>query len=102
MKIWIYLLTLSDDSLYIGVTNNIKRRLNDHRENRGSIFTWGKEIIKNEIIWSGEVANKYQALLIENTKAEEIRARNPFKKVNGGTLSAKYKKIITKKAFTGK
>ncbi len=99
MKIWVYLLTLNDDSLYVGVTTNMVRRLKDHQAGIGSIFTKGRVVMEWEILCSTDVDNKYQALLLENKQAEDLRKQFPFKKISGGTLSKKYKKIVIRKAF---
>lgn len=102
MTIFIYLLWLANDDLYVGMTNNPTRRLKDHKEGIGSIWTKGVDIIGVEILWSGEVKNRYQAMLIENKQATNIKNKYFYKRVHGGTLSSKYKKIVTKRAFQNK
>ena len=99
MIIFVYQLTLDTDEIYIGMTNNPERRRQDHEKGAGSIWTKGKKILDMQILWTGPVANRHQALLIENTWAERTRKNNFEKKVLGGYLSARYKKIILRKAM---
>ena len=35
---YVYMLRLSDDSLYTGITNDLEKRLKDHREGNGSKY----------------------------------------------------------------
>ena len=38
MTYYVYILELSDDSYYTGYTNNIQRRVNEHKNKRGSKY----------------------------------------------------------------
>lgn len=100
MKIYVYLLWLDDDTMYIGMTNKFKRRIEDHRKGAGSIWTRGREIVTSEILWQGELINRWQALLVENTWAEKMRKKYFEKTVRGGYLSGRYKKIVLRRALT--
>lgn len=39
MKWVVYILECSDNSLYTGITNNLERRLEEHRKGRGAKYT---------------------------------------------------------------
>ncbi len=39
MKWLVYILECSDNSLYTGITNNMERRLEEHRTGRGAKYT---------------------------------------------------------------
>jgi putative endonuclease len=39
MKWIVYILECSDNSLYTGITNNLERRLEEHRTGRGAKYT---------------------------------------------------------------
>lgn len=39
---YLYLLRLSDDSLYCGITKNLERRLREHRQGRGAKYVKGR------------------------------------------------------------
>jgi putative endonuclease len=39
MKWLVYILECSDNSLYTGITNNLERRLEEHRAGRGAKYT---------------------------------------------------------------
>lgn len=59
----------------------------------------GKPIMTMDYIWQGEVKNKYQALLIENSQARRWREKMKGNNVYGGELSKRYKKICIRKAL---
>lgn len=42
----VYILRLSDNSLYCGVTKDLKRRLEEHRKGRGSKYVKGRLPLK--------------------------------------------------------
>lgn len=42
----VYILRLSDDSLYCGVTKDLERRLDEHRRGRGSKYVKGRLPLK--------------------------------------------------------
>lgn len=60
----VYILKCSDDSYYTGVTNNIKRRLQKHKEGEASIYT--KSRLPVILVWSSEKMQIDKA--IENEK----------------------------------
>lgn len=39
---YLYLLRLSDDSLYCGITKDLERRLREHRQGRGAKYVKGR------------------------------------------------------------
>ena len=56
----IYLLRCSDGSLYCGITNDIKRRLNAHQAGKGAIYTRGR--LPVALVYTEHVATKSKAL----------------------------------------
>lgn len=61
MKTWlVYLLECNDDSLYCGVTNNLRSRLSSHRAGRGSKYVRSR--LPCRVVWTEEVADKSTAL----------------------------------------
>lgn len=46
MKWIIYILECSDNSLYTGITNNLERRLEEHRTGRGAKYTKHRNPLK--------------------------------------------------------
>ena len=65
MKLYyVYILKCSDDLLYIGVTNNITRRLEEHQKGEnGNCFTYKRRPV--ELIFSQEFNDIEQAILFE-------------------------------------
>lgn len=90
---------MNKGNMYVGMTTNLNRRIKDHKKGIGSIHTMGREIHDHQILWHGNVNNKYHAMLIENTWANQIKEEYPLYKISGGELSPRFKKIIIKKAF---
>lgn len=62
---WIvYILELSDGSLYTGITNNLQRRIVAHNNGRGSAYVYSRRPIKKtHIIY--QVSSRSEALKIE-------------------------------------
>lgn len=90
---------MNKGTMYVGMTTNIIRRIKDHKKGIESIHTMGREIHQSEILWHGNVTNKYHAMLLENAYAKRMKQKYTCYKVYGGELSPRFKKIIIKKAF---
>ncbi len=70
----VYLLRCSDNSLYCGVTNNMRRRLRRHLIGRGSKYTRSR--LPVELVWESTDTDKSTALKAEyyikkRTKADK-------------------------------
>lgn len=84
--IWVYytyIIRCSDNSLYCGITTDIKRRFNEHKDGKGigAKYTRSRKPKMVEVIWN--CANRSDALKLEcaikkstRTKKEELIA-NP-------------------------
>ncbi len=48
-RYYVYILTNRSRTLYVGVTNNLRRRLWEHRHNAGSAFTFRYHI--DRLVW---------------------------------------------------
>ena len=59
-KWFVYILKCKDKSLYTGITNNIQKRLIDHRSGRGSKYVRSRLPVK--IVHSEKVKTKSKAL----------------------------------------
>jgi len=55
-----YLLLCKDKSLYTGITNNLKQRLNQHRAGKGGHYTRSRKALK--ILYSEKFKTKSEAL----------------------------------------
>ena len=56
----VYILLCSDNTLYTGITTNIKRRLQEHKEGKGSKYTRARKAVK--IVYTKKCRNKSYAL----------------------------------------
>ena len=56
----VYVLKCKDGSFYTGITNNLKKRLGNHRNGTGSKYVRSR--LPFELVYSEEVQNKSQAL----------------------------------------
>ena len=61
----IYILRCNDDTLYIGITNNIERRLKEHASGkRGAKYLKGRQPFS--LVFSHQIQEKGQALKLEH------------------------------------
>ncbi|MCA3612477.1 MAG: GIY-YIG nuclease family protein [Methylobacterium sp.] len=81
---WVYLLASQrNGTLYIGVTNDLARRVQEHREGRGGAFTRRYKV--RRLVWLAEFGEIEAALECETRmkrwerawKIREIEAMNP-------------------------
>lgn len=56
----LYLLRLSDDSLYCGITKDLKRRLKEHRRGRGSKYVKGR--LPFELVYLEDHGSRSEAM----------------------------------------
>lgn len=56
----VYILLCGDHTLYTGITTNIKRRLQEHKEGKGSKYTRARQAV--EMVYSEKYQNKREAL----------------------------------------
>ncbi|MDY6065117.1 MAG: GIY-YIG nuclease family protein [Finegoldia sp.] len=60
---YVYILRCSDGSLYTGITNNLKKRLDAHNKKRASKYTRSR--VPVDYVFIKSVENKSQALKLE-------------------------------------
>ena len=62
----VYILKCSDDTYYTGITNNIKRRIQQHETNKGAKYTKGRGpfslVYQNNCKNRGEASQKEYAI----------------------------------------
>ena len=73
---FVYMLKCKDGSFYTGITNNLKKRLGNHRNGTGSKYVRSR--LPFELVYSEEVQNKSQALKREL----KIKALSRKEKIN--------------------
>ncbi|MDR6227132.1 GIY-YIG nuclease family protein [Desmospora profundinema] len=64
----VYILECKDATLYTGITNNLKKRLEEHRQGKGAKYTRGRTPLK--LVWFEEQPDRSAALRRER----EIKA----------------------------
>ncbi|NOR58130.1 MAG: GIY-YIG nuclease family protein [Sulfurimonas sp.] len=83
-KSYVYILSNKNRTvLYIGVTNNLQRRMNEHKESRGSVFT--KKYNIHELLYFEEFVSIVTAIKREKQlkkwnkdwKWDLIKEKNP-------------------------
>ena len=57
---FVYILKCKDGSFYTGITNNLKKRLNNHKNGSGSKYVRSR--LPFELVYSEEVQSKSEAL----------------------------------------
>lgn len=76
-KFWVYIIECSDDSYYVGYTCDLRRRLREHKEGRGSKYVAGRlpfNLVYNERFNSRSEAMKREAEIkrIKRKKKEKL------------------------------
>ena len=66
---WVYVLRCGDGSLYCGITNDLKRRVRQHREGTGARYTRGRGPLRIAHWW------------VLGSKPEALKAEHAFKKL---------------------
>jgi putative endonuclease len=57
---FVYLIECGDKSLYTGITNDLDRRFNQHKDGSGGHYTSSKQVIK--IVYTEQYPDKSSAL----------------------------------------
>lgn len=57
---YVYLLRLSDDSLYTGITKDVERRVEEHRSGTGSVYVRGR--LPCELVYTERQESRSEAL----------------------------------------
>ncbi len=70
---FVYLLQCGDGTFYIGITNNLEKRLKAHNENKGAKYTKGRGPCK--LIETIECISKSKALKLEAKWKKVPRAK---------------------------
>ncbi|MEK7180774.1 MAG: GIY-YIG nuclease family protein [Patescibacteria group bacterium] len=60
MSYWLYILQCNDNSLYIGITNDLKRRFRQHKNKKGGGYTQAHKVSK--IVYTEQFLNRSDAL----------------------------------------
>ena len=70
----LYILRCSDDSLYTGITTDLERRIEEHREGNGSKYVRSR--LPCEIVYTEELESRSEALKRE----AEVKSWNKWEK----------------------
>lgn len=73
---FVYLIECSDKSFYTGITNNLQRRFNQHKNGKGGHYTSSKKVVK--IVYTEQHSDKSSALKRE----AQIKGWTRQKKLN--------------------
>ena len=76
----VYLLLCKDGSIYTGTTNNIERRLKEHKTKNGSVYTSAKGA--KEIIYQESFPTRSEAMKRE-VEIKKWRREKKLELVNG-------------------
>lgn len=73
---FVYIIECADGSLYTGITTDVKRRFNEHKNKTGGHFTSSKEIVR--VVYTEQYADRSSALKRE----AQIKGWTRQKKLN--------------------
>lgn len=82
---FVYILKCEDGSFYTGATNNLEKRLSEHKNGKGGRYTRSHKIVK--IIYSEQFSSQSEAL----KKEFEIKSWSKEKKIKTLNLVKKRK-----------
>lgn len=60
MKYYVYLIECGDGSIYTGITTDVARRVEEHRQGKGSHYTRARKV--DRLLYSEEHENRSSAL----------------------------------------
>ena len=73
----VYLLECNDGTFYVGITNNIEKRLQTHNSGKGAKYTKPrlpvKLLVKTKIIYSRSEVSKLEYIIKQLPKKEKIK-----------------------------
>src|SRR6185503_15218139 len=75
MSLYIYILRFSDNSLYIGQTNNLNKRLEEHRNKTLKSAKFTKEHGNFELVYSEKFSNRLESMRREKQLKGWTRAK---------------------------
>ncbi len=98
---YVYMLRCEDNSIYTGITNDIKRRINEHltKDKKCAKYTLNHNVTKLEALWQTEnrvLASKLEFWIKKLSKAqkEELIANNSLSTLLNEKLDVtKYERI---------
>ena len=73
---FVYILECSDESLYTGITNNIEKRLQDHRDNKGAKYMRGRSpftLVYCEAFYNRSEASKREAKVKSLKRSQKLK-----------------------------
>ena len=79
-KYWVYILRSSEGKYYIGQTNDIERRLNEHEV---GISIWTRKYTGWELIYKEEYSSRSEAMIRERV-LKRLKGGDVFKRLVAG------------------
>jgi len=79
---FVYLVQCSDNTIYTGITNDLERRFNEHKNKKGGHYTSSRNVEK--IIYTEEFATKSEALKRE-AEIKSWRREKKLRLINSNT-----------------
>jgi putative endonuclease len=73
MQFWVYILRCSDGSYYTGHTDNLEKRMAEHQQGLGGVWTRSRRPV--ELVWCDWVGERYEALAFERRVKNWSRAK---------------------------
>ena len=88
-SVWyLYILECSDSTYYTGITNNLKRRLEQHNNGTGAKYTRGRAPLK--VVYTEICANRSEATKLE-TKIKKLSRKAKEQLITNITHSNTFK-----------
>lgn len=94
--VFLYILTLTNDKFYVGITSNPEVRFNDHRNGKSTYFVKQNLPIIHIQKTLLKTTNRREAEWIETKKALQLMKKHGIENVTGGYLAGDYHDKIIK------
>lgn len=86
-----YIVRCEDNSLYTGMTNNLEKRIEDHKNKNGAKYTKSHKATKLEVAWRSK--DKSLACKLEY-QIKHLTKKQKEKLIEGERLSAYLSRIV--------
>ena len=81
---YVYILRMSDNSLYTGITTDLKRRINEHvhKLKPAAAYTKSRDVVSLEAVWTTEDRSSASKLEAQIKKLPKLKKEDLVKNPN--------------------
>ena len=99
MDYYTYMLRCSDQTIYTGITNDIEKRLKEHKNKKGAKYTKSHDVIKLEVAWKSNTKSlacklEYHIKKLKKNQKEELIINKKLEKYLKNKVNCDEYKVI--------